>query len=74
MVNPNVYRSLVHLKKYDVLLSRVECDMEEILEIEPSKRNVKQKKALGYLQQLKREAERKKVNLEVISKLNKLYL
>lgn len=71
MININLYYKLMLKKSYFQLEARVSEDLEKLLEIEPAKRTVKQKKAINFLKQLEKSIYQGNINMQLLNKLKK---
>lgn len=69
MININLYYKLMLKKSYFQLEARVSEDLEKLLEIEPAKRTVKQKKAINFLKQLEKSIYQGNINMQLLNKL-----
>ena len=72
MVDINLYYMLFFKRDYPQLEACVSEDLETLLEIESGKRTVKQKKAINYLNQLKKSIYQGKINMNLLNKLKKI--
>lgn len=63
------YYEIMVRRDFKNLSHLIEDDLQSLLEGNPCKRTKKQKTAINYLQQLRKQASNEKVNFELVKKL-----